>query len=762
MAFSSNSNMTFLVLRSQTNGSKLNVAQLPKDFLRSVDRRLGTEGIPQLLRQLRKHVYHSDEKFNMDMCVKNLIEIRETLEAENQTSPDFPLLSESPLTTKNYKNKVQVGKVITLFGGVETLVELLFIPTKLQHKPKRLTRIAASMRASQMNDIVVYSLEILHMLCLTVEGVAVSLAKKTELLDHLFTLLSNQKVFMNATAVLEDLLAAKKGLIDLECLGNLRQLISNLDSSKLANFCRVLSFTLTDLEAVEDRSTLLAQDEQDKEGSTQKDLADQNQGTLISFPEFLPRLVKLACKSLKSPVWPTIFGNNSEGLMEWLGFQTILEDVLINMDDSTAAEETSIPSITTSLKLMHEVMHKVEVFYVLCLFLTGKHKPAVQERLSELHLIPGMSDLFDHIVWLRNTPTRRELLDMDGEQDCTPENALKIQFLRLVHSFCDRHENKHLLMTAAELDELEDLYRQNDVEIPSGVQNINRKLCCQGDRGLLSKILEVLIKTPPTAAIRFWLSRAIEGFLRGRASFGNQLFLIKRGLLKHLVEHIGSSEMKPKEILQSSFDLLGELMKFNPIAFKIFNSVIDDKQFEKFTHILTSNVVDSNMLIRCLILSQERFMEEMPFGDCATGLCRLGTLITDWDQRMYLLNKLINSITVNTLTQENVSCLNTTLVFLMIAFKQGHLPAYLKAFVREERLQKNPGFILKNLRRLLEFWKTHYLKRGKDCSALEQSSCISFDQWKKVVDILLQDNIESTSSVLYYLSPHASPPARHC
>lgn len=31
---------------------------------------------------------------------------------------------------------------------------------------------------------------------------------------------------------------------------------------------------------------------------------------------------------------------------------------------------------------------------------------------------------------------------------------------------------------------------------------------------------------------RFWLSRAIEGFLRGRASVGDQLFLIKRGLLE--------------------------------------------------------------------------------------------------------------------------------------------------------------------------------------------------------------------------------------
>lgn len=98
-----------------------------------------------------------------------------------------------------------------------------------------------------------------------------------------------------------------------------------------------------------------------------------------------------------------------------------------------------------------------------------------------------------------------------------------------------------------------------------------RKLCCTGEKGLLTKILETLIECPPTAPLRwlqqlnlnflilepqilhlwqtfafktngsfwfhlflcrFWLSRAIEGFLRGRASVGDQLFLIKRGLLE--------------------------------------------------------------------------------------------------------------------------------------------------------------------------------------------------------------------------------------
>jgi hypothetical protein len=36
--------------------------------------------------------------------------------------------------------------------------------------------------------------------------------------------------------------------------------------------------------------------------------------------------------------------------------------------------------------------------------------------------------------------------------------------------------------------------------------------------------------------------------------------------------------MKTKEVLQSSFDLLGELMKFNYIAFKEFNDVITEAE----------------------------------------------------------------------------------------------------------------------------------------------------------------------------------------
>ena len=38
-----------------------------------------------------------------------------------------------------------------------------------------------------------------------------------------------------------------------------------------------------------------------------------------------------------------------------------------------------------------------------------------------------------------------------------------------------------------------------------------------------------------------------------------------------------------------------------------------------------------------------------------TGACKLGTLINNWEQMIYLLYKLINSITVGTLTQVSLS-----------------------------------------------------------------------------------------------------------
>ena len=51
----------------------------------------------------------------------------------------------------------------------------------------------------------------------------------------------------------------------------------------------------------------------------------------------------------------------------------------------------------------------------------------------------------------------------------------------------------------------------------------------------------------------------------------------------NIVDH----DIRPKEILQSSFDLLGELIKFNIEAFRLFEKVFVTKA--KVSHLLMRN-----------------------------------------------------------------------------------------------------------------------------------------------------------------------------
>ena len=126
-----------------------------------------------------------------------------------------------------------------------------------------------------------------------------------------------------------------------------------------------------------------------------------------------------------------------------------------------------------SLKIATDLMQRVEVVYVLGLFLVGKYRKRVQRKLAELRLIPGMSEVFDSFKWMCHpresdasaaasgpAGPRSRLRGHNASCECSPEVALKIQFLRLVHSFCDHSEYKHLLLSVSEIQVLENSQQQ--------------------------------------------------------------------------------------------------------------------------------------------------------------------------------------------------------------------------------------------------------------------------------------------------------------
>ena len=91
-----------------------------------------------------------------------------------------------------------------------------------------------------------------------------------------------------------------------------------------------------------------------------------------------------------------------------------------------------------------------------------------------------------------------------------------MQFLRLVHSVCDHHDNKYLLLSKMELDEIVEACQRDNKEVNGSVLRVlENHLYCEEEEGLLSNILCSMKEAKETSTLRFWIARAVESFLRG-------------------------------------------------------------------------------------------------------------------------------------------------------------------------------------------------------------------------------------------------------
>merc|ERR1712232_176677 len=114
--------------------------------------------------------------------------------------------------------------------------------------------------------------------------------------------------------------------------------------------------------------------------------------------------------------------------------------------------------------------YQVEVLFVLCTLLGGRRKIDAQEQLNSCGVIPVLDDMFQRLPWHvprrghssaneNNSNDNRSSDDQpNGIQgpgcECTPESALCVQYLRLLHNFCDRdcdnYSGRHNLLSEYE------------------------------------------------------------------------------------------------------------------------------------------------------------------------------------------------------------------------------------------------------------------------------------------------------------------------
>uniref|UniRef100_A0A6Q2YJJ2 Transient receptor potential cation channel, subfamily C, member 4 associated protein a n=1 Tax=Esox lucius TaxID=8010 RepID=A0A6Q2YJJ2_ESOLU len=708
--------------------------EISEALLKERDHKAQWHGIPVLLRRL-----YDKSHLNSDLSQIYFI-IKEVSSFLSMEAMSFVTEDRKPAQESTYPNTY----TFDLFGGVDVSLQPVDTVTII------------------FDDLVKDCLSVLYNCCICMEGVTKSLASRDDFVMFLFTLMSNKKTFLQTATLIEDILGVRKEMIQLEDIPNLPSLVQSFNQQQLANFCRILSVTISEPDmGNDDKNTLLAKNAQQRANPfvVKFNLA------LLNIPGFIERLCKLATRKVSEASGASSLLLELQDWYTWLDNAPVL-DALMQMaaedaehsstessDESSLAASPLRHRLPQSMKIVHEIMFKVEVLYVLCVLLVGRQRNQVHRMLAEFKLIPGLNNLFDKLIWRKQTSTH-VLHSQNQNCDCSPEISFKIQFLRLLQSFSDHHENKYLLLNAQELNELSAISLKANIPEVEALVNTDRNLICDGKKGLLTRLISVMKKEPPDSSFRFWQARAVESFLRGTTSYADQVFLLKRGLLEHILFCIIDSGCKSRDVLQSYFDLLGELMKFNMDAFKKFNRYVNsDEKFQTFMTQINSSLVDSNMLVRCIILSLDRFegqTEDMRVVEVLSE-CRLLSYMARVENRLTFLFRLVNIINVQTLTQENVSCLNTSLVVLMLARRRGTLPFYLNALREKEYAEKYPGCLLNNFHNLLRFWQRHYLNKDKDSTCLENSSCIPFTYWKETVSVLLGSDRTSLCAIASYI-----------
>ena len=466
------------------------------------------------------------------------------------------------------------------------------------------------------------------------------------------------------------------------------------------------------------------------------------------------------------------------------------------------------------VSLFKYATNQIEMLFVLSTLLGSKRKIEIQDKLGDLNIIENLSSYLEFIEWgnIFNNNIRPAFAEqrINIQDDsayhgpgccCDCDTALKIQYLRLIYSFCCRDGNNfHNKIKLFSIQDVENFLNKGYFHIiqifmkqkyeyyknkegtffnknfdtiyeklnlsqinPSknsydisedlinmcDISNIQKEIDIYNKDdnkvGLLQKLIYKYMQECYYSSAKFWLSSCIEVILRGNNSFF-QTYLACSGLMPCLLYDILYSNSDQSQILQLSFDILGELIKLNKGNFYILNYfLVDKKEFSDFCIkvIHKDKLVDSNVFLRAIILTNYFFDEDdkknkIEEKNYFTNGCKICSFIKKNLYKIFIL--LINVVKETNVNQTNISCINTGLLILIIEYLKNNLSEFLnkiKEIFKEEAING-----LKNFKGLLKMWINFYHYRPKDSASLQYSTTISFNNWEKVTRKLLEEELK--------------------
>jgi len=627
--------------------------------------------------------------------------------------------------------------------------------------------------STETKDVTLLCVKILKLFAIINIHFALLLSNKSGFCARMFELMlqDNKAYFKQVLGIQEALIAANNDIVNPNIYPYMQEVLFNMPKKYFARFSRIIAlFVLENTEKTDFKELP----------------SGYNENKMIAIHSFIlgiPDLIETYAVILEylREIMERLISTNPQNLrksLRYLKESNLIKDSGLNLSflkplfEQSQFSESLVSEIFMPkfiVKFMVKKSNLTEILFIVSNLLSSKRKVEVQNRLRQINFMEKViSPLFDLLFHhdLDNPNTE----DPFYNDDCSSNNPLattRIQLLRIVINFCDRDTpntmNKDALLSAEEKSILYSqlipgamkVHNENYVQpetVTRDIKTISKQISgmsvkghdsnqqfftseiLQNDafanvekKGLLHKIINLFNYFHPNSNYRFWLASCVEAFLRGFHE-AHQVFVAHTGILYHLLDQIINKKISRASNLQISYDLIGEIVKFNKYNIIFLENMSETLGWtQNLVEKALVNVVDSNVFLRAMFLSFERFGHSQA-NKGLPSFNEQSKLYSYFSQeQMKCFHLIIESVESTLINQDNICCINTTLIMAIFADQKGLLETYLQGLTHKEGVCLDKAkTILENFDHVLEIWHRYYMSKTRDSFSLEYTSSIPF------------------------------------
>lgn len=281
---------------------------------------------------------------------------------------------------------------------------------------------------------------------------------------------------------------------------------------------------------------------------------------------------------------------------------------------------------------------QADLLYVLWALMGGKTKADAQHRLVGLGLLDVLQTMFDRLDW-RPPPTNHHVQHGAG-CTCSPQSCLQMQLLRTLQVLCEKESDQlsyHRLLlqprstpapspaaaagpSAAPPVSLIPTPSAEDSALPNtDEQALDRPVSSSSSssappsvpsnsEGLLFAIMRLLLQQPSDSVYLLGLASCVHKWVQASSAAEQKLVADFPGFIEFVLKQLLCEPTPPEPQLQVFFDLLAELLKFNPplllqVQRELVRGPDGADRARALTDRLASHIVDASIFVQCVALT---------------------------------------------------------------------------------------------------------------------------------------------------------------